>query len=189
MKRKYLISDESSWVKNQNKDELGNPIRVIWNGAKEEDHRSSGANGYSNPAAPAPAPPTGPTKQLAVLSSFVPGALTLDWLFLEADYEQGVGCREDFLRPFDTVPWDLSGNGAQDGSTFPGGTRELDLTIDGEKCQYQNDGDDAGALWCGKKVIGCKNDSADKDPNDSTADKGNYQCGDYTRQPVFVCPY
>jgi hypothetical protein len=139
---------------------------------------------------PEPEPqPTGPTKQLAVLSSYVPGALTLDWLFLEADYEQGVECREDFLRPFDTVPWDLSGNGAQDGSTFPVGTRDLDLTIDGEKCQYLNDGDDAGALWCGEKVIGCMNDPADKDPNDSTADKGTYQCGDYTRQPVFVCPY
>jgi hypothetical protein len=33
------------------------------------------------------------------------------------------------------------------------------------------------------------NDPADKDPNDSAADKGNYMCGDYTRQPVFVCPY
>jgi len=133
--------------------------------------------------------PTGPTKQLAVLSSFVVGAPTLDWLFLETDFEQGVGCREDFLRPFDTEPWDFSGNGAQAGSTFPGGTRELDLTIDGQKCEYRNDGDDPGALWCGERVIGCKNDPADKDPEDASSDKGNYQCGDYTRQPVFVCPY
>lgn len=139
---------------------------------------------------PEPEPqPTGPTKQLAVLSSFVVGAPTLDWIFLEADFEQGVGCREDFLRPFDTQPWDFSGNGAQDGSTFPGGTRDLDLTIDGQKCQYKNDGDDPGALWCGERVIGCKNDPADKDPEDASSDKGNYQCGDYTRQPVFVCPY
>ena len=139
---------------------------------------------------PEPEPePTGPTKQLAVLSSFVVGAPTLDWLFLETDFEQGVGCREDFLRPFDTEPWDFSGNGAQAGSTFPGGTRELDLTIDGQKCEYRNDGDDPGALWCGERVIGCKNDPADKDPEDASSDKGNYQCGDYTRQPVFVCPY
>jgi hypothetical protein len=139
---------------------------------------------------PQPEPePTGPTKQLAVVSTFVIGAPTLDWLFLEADYQQGVECRTDYLRPFDTEPWDFSGNGAQDGSTFPGGTRELDLTIDGQKCEYRNDGDDAGALWCGERVIGCMNDPADKDPNDSTADKGNYMCGDYTRQPVFVCPY
>jgi hypothetical protein len=96
---------------------------------------------------PEPEPePTGPTKQLAVLSSFVLGAPTLDWLFLEADFEQGVGCREDLLRPFDTEPWDFSANGAQTGSTFPGGIRELDLTIDGQKCQYQNDGDDPGAV-------------------------------------------
>jgi hypothetical protein len=139
---------------------------------------------------PKPEPePTGPTKQLAVLSSFVVGAPTLDWLFLEADFEQGVGCREDLLRPFDTEPWNFSGNGAQAGSTFPGGTRDLGLTIDGQKCQYKNDGDDPGALWCGERVIGCKNDPADKDPEDANSDKGNYQCGDYTRQPVFVCPY
>ncbi|KAI4948372.1 hypothetical protein J4E91_005794 [Alternaria rosae] len=139
---------------------------------------------------PEPEPePTGPTKQLAVLSSFVVGAPTLDWLFLEADYQQGVECREDFLRPFDTEPWDFSGNGAQAGSTFPGGTRELDLEIDGQKCQYQNDGDDPGALWCGERVIGCINDPADKDPEDANSDKGNYMCGDYTRQPVFVCPW
>jgi hypothetical protein len=133
--------------------------------------------------------PTGPTKQLAVLSSYIPGALTLDWLFLTADYQKGVECRDDLLRPFDTVPWDFSGTGAQDGSTFPSGTRDLDLEIDGQKCKYMNDGDDPGALWCGERVIGCKNDPADKDPDDANSDKGNYQCGDYTRQPVFVCPY
>lgn len=146
--------------------------------------------GVCGSAEPDPAPePTGPTKQLAVVASFVVGAPTLDWLFLEADLGQGVGCREDFLRPFDTVPWDLSGNGAEDGSTFPGGTRDLDLTIDGQKCQYKNDGDDPGALWCGERGISCMDDPADKDPNDSNSDKGNYQCGEYTRQPVFVCPY
>ena len=127
--------------------------------------------------------PTGPTKQLAVLGSYVRGAPTMDWLFLEADFEKGVGCREDFLRPFETVPWDESG------TTYPGGTKELDLEIDGEVCEYRNDGDDPGALWCGERVIGCVNDPADKDPEDATSDKGNYQCGDYTRQPVFVCPY
>ncbi|KAF2112801.1 hypothetical protein BDV96DRAFT_649034 [Lophiotrema nucula] len=139
---------------------------------------------------PTPEPtPTGPTKQLAVVAAFVPGAPTMDWLFLTADYEKGVECREDFLRPVDTVPWDTSGTTAEDGSTFPGGTRDLDLEIDGQKCQYKNDGDDPGALWCGERIIGCKDDPADKDPNDSSSDKGNYQCGDYTRQPVFVCPY
>lgn len=127
--------------------------------------------------------PTGPTKQLAVLGAYVPGAPTMDWLFLEADYEQGVECREDFLRPFETVPWDESG------TTYPGGTKELDLEIDGEVCEYRNDGDDPGALWCGERVIGCLNDPADKDPNDVNAEKGEYQCGDYTRQPVFVCPW
>ncbi|KAI4635690.1 uncharacterized protein J4E87_000645 [Alternaria ethzedia] len=127
--------------------------------------------------------PTGPTKQLAVLGAYVPGAPTMDWLFLEADFEKGVECREDFLRPFETVPWDESG------TTYPGGTKELDLEIDGEVCEYRNDGDDPGALWCGERVIGCVNDPADKDPNDVNAEKGEYQCGDYTRQPVFVCPW
>lgn len=133
--------------------------------------------------------PTGPTKQLAVVSAFVPFEPTLDWLFLTSDYQKGVECREDFLRPVDTVPWETSGTTAENGSTFPGGTRELDHVIDGQKCQYQNDGDDAGALWCGERVISCMDDPADKDPNNSSSDKGNYQCGDYTRQPVFVCPY
>jgi hypothetical protein len=45
---KYLISDKSSWIQNGAKDPDGYDLRVVWNGAKEEDHKSSGANGYSD---------------------------------------------------------------------------------------------------------------------------------------------
>jgi hypothetical protein len=53
---KYLISDKSSWIQSGAKDPDGYGLRVVWNGAKEEDHKSSGANGYSDLAAPEPAP-------------------------------------------------------------------------------------------------------------------------------------
>ncbi len=113
----------------------------------------------------------------------------MDWLFLTAALSKGVDCRTDYLRPVATVPWDRSGKTAEDGSTFPGGTWDLDLITDGQKCQYKDDGHDPGVLVCGDRVISCFDDPADKDPNNSNSDKGNYKCGAYTRQPLFTCPY
>jgi hypothetical protein len=45
---KYLINDKSSWIQSGAKDPDGYDLRVVWNGAKEEDHKSLGANGYSD---------------------------------------------------------------------------------------------------------------------------------------------
>lgn len=42
--QQYLVSQESSRVRNKDPSDTGRDIRVIWNGAEREDHRNVGAN-------------------------------------------------------------------------------------------------------------------------------------------------
>lgn len=119
-------------------------------------------------------PTSVPTKALNILGQYVPGAPTFDWLFLETDYGNGVGCRTDFLLPPKTVPWASGG-----AVTYPGGT--WPLTLDGSDCEYKNSGDNTGKLFCDEIEIGCIDDPAEKN---------EYNCdGGYRRQPVFTCAY
>lgn len=142
---------------------------------------------YVNPdlweiyGAPPPPPPPEPTKGLAVLAEYEPGSETFTWLFFGTEYGQPVECRTDTATAPAEAPWSTSGE------TFPEGLWDLDLN--GEKCQYTSD-NKPGTLVCGDKMIPCIDDPADTDPGNPDADKGEYDCGDKKRQPVFICgPY
>lgn len=136
-------------------------------------------------------PPKGPTKALGIVADFMTQLKSLegmaafnklDWQFFATEYGKTVDCRTDPVyheeRDIDrtkTATW------------FPGGAFKLKLF--GEDCQYKNSGDNPGRLFCGSREIECKDDPADKNPLDLKTKKGNYECGDKTRQPVFTCPY
>ncbi|KAF2189327.1 hypothetical protein K469DRAFT_748010 [Zopfia rhizophila CBS 207.26] len=106
----------------------------------------------------------------------------IDWQFFATDYGKTVDCRTDPAyheeRDIDRI---------KEGPWYPGG--EFNLKLFGEDCQYKNSGNNPGRLFCGSKEIECKDDPADKNPSDPNAEKGNYKCGDKTRQPVFTCAY
>lgn len=141
----------------------------------KKDREDAGAND----ATPPPPPPQSTTpalqhKRLAILSAYIEDALTEDWLFLTADLDQGVGCREDWVSPVQT----RSILGGTAGPTYPGGTFDVDLGIDGPKCQYKNDGHTAGRVWCGDRQIAC-----------NSVEEDSYQCSQFLRTPRFTCPY
>jgi hypothetical protein len=213
--QKYLISDESSWVKNQNKDELGNPIRVIWNGAKEEDHRSSGANGYSNPAAPAPTPPPAApkTKALSIIlqksstiKSTKPAKVDIFWSWRYFATDQGVAklCDlgapshdeplEDDPRPKDNSSPSLTG----DNKPPPYLTGDVKIkNLHGRDCRYKNDGTgNPGMLWCkeeeGLEVgISCQADNMKDTAKDLKPCQESVKPGEaeISQQAVVICEW
>jgi hypothetical protein len=65
------------------------------------------------------------------------------------------------------------------------------MELFGEGCEYKNDGATAGRLFCPSKPggIDCLHDPADKNPDDLSAEKGIYNCGDWDREPVFICSW
>jgi hypothetical protein len=64
--RDYLLSDDSSWTRSKpSSNHPKDQIRMIWNGAKEEDHKSAGTNSLNNPA-PSPTPLTSSKKTKAL---------------------------------------------------------------------------------------------------------------------------
>lgn len=158
----FIRSDSSSWTDS-------GLTRTVWNGATRADHQSTGANGQS-------IPPSGPTKALSILGEYTPGASTFDWLFFSTDYGTAPACRTDTATDPKTVEF------SDTGVTYPGGTWQVDLA--GEQCEYKNSGDNPGALFCNGKEIACFDEETDSQP-----DKGEYECGDKKRQPVFTCPY
>lgn len=153
--RKYIQSDQSSWVRDKT-----NGIRLIWNGATKEDHNIAGDGDDSDPETPSSPPPPSPppekpkTKALSIiLQNEINVGNVNKWLFFITDRGVSPLCKaeKDALKAFD----------AKDGSTlvdeapWPGG--EYKLKIDGlGDCEYKNSGSDPGALWCSGKAISCR---------------------------------
>jgi hypothetical protein len=178
---KYLISDKSSWIQSGAKDPDGYDLRVVWNGAKEEDHKSSGANGYSDSQAPTK------TKTLQVLlQNFIdPIGNVNAWVFYTADIGVSALCRneKDAVGNFPAE----DGAGLVDNPPWPGGSYKM--KVEGMDCEYKNNGNDAGALWCnGRDAISCKEEEAK-----GKGEKGSKVCetGDTSRtqHPVVVCDW
>jgi hypothetical protein len=151
--RDYLVSKDSSWERQK-----GSGINIIWNGAKEEDHKNAGANGLSNPSSPPSPPPQAPkTKALSIiLQNYIDESSNdMTWLFFATDYGASVLCHSDkkaLLKTKAARATDI------DNPPWPGGTYQLKL--DGMNCEYKNDGTNAGALWCKERngPITCKAD-------------------------------
>ncbi|KAF2106706.1 SGNH hydrolase-type esterase domain-containing protein [Lophiotrema nucula] len=131
------------------------------------------------------------TKTLAIAADFMTAPKSLDdmkdynqlhWMYVQADYGKGAQCRTDTVydewREIDRT---------KAVTYYPSGIKKMKLF--GKDCEYRNNGKTAGRLFCGDQQIECLNDPADKDPSDVDAEKGNYKCGDTTRQPVFICSW
>ncbi|KAF1954181.1 hypothetical protein CC80DRAFT_550639 [Byssothecium circinans] len=141
---------------------------------------------------PGPTEPVKQNKLLGILADWKKDPRSLkdfskvNWLFFATDIGTEVGCRQDWLTSReDTV--DILYDA--DHTFYPGGTFELQMPGFNEKCEYKNDGGTTGRLFCPGQEISCVDDPHDKNPSDLNADKGNYECGDKIRQPVFICEY
>jgi hypothetical protein len=210
---KYLISDKSSWIQSGAKDPDGYDLRVVWNGAKEEDHKSSGANGYSDSAdpEPAPAPAPAPAKpQGKALTVILQKAyeVTYDidhnptmglhprpkiekdiwsWRYFATD--QGVAKLCDLKAPSVDVSLEKDPRDSNK-PPFPTGTVEI-KRLHGQDCTYKNaDCGNPGTLWCGDVGIACKGEDMksaaemkDCGKTDNAVDTTVYQ------QPVVVCEW
>tara|TARA_R110002003_G_scaffold391_6_gene19468 strand:+ start:453 stop:1055 length:603 start_codon:yes stop_codon:yes gene_type:complete len=155
--KRYLLSDASSWAR-QDETDTGHPIRMIWNGAKKEDHESAGASGSNKPPA-SPQPPPAPTKALSIIyQEVVTEAMnSYQWLFFQTDVGKSVLCKDekDAVKAFETK------TGFNDDGTSPWPVGTFAVKLFGTDCEYKNDGkDNAGMLLCGKdsKGIPCHAD-------------------------------
>jgi hypothetical protein len=194
--RDYLVSDRSSWERQPG-------IRMIWNGAGENEHRSASGNSISTPSA-APEPtvkPTPsasslpkPTKALSVIlqrqnvGQFTFGTFDRNyenkWLFFETDVGVAPGCRlekESLANP-------EAGIGAQMIYDAPWPSITQSLKIDGMECEYKNDGQNPGALWCQgrKEAITCYEEKA-KASGEEPAFCSNDGSSERRRKPIAYC--
>jgi hypothetical protein len=185
--RKYIQSDQSSWVRDKPSD-----IRLIWNGATKEDHDSAGDGDDSDSKSrlSPPSPPTSPeapkTKALSiVLQNEINVGNENKWLFFVVDRGVSPLCKKenDALAAFnakdsptlvDEAPW-------------PGGVYKLKIQGLGD-CEYKNSGNDPGALWCSGKAISCNEENMK-----SKGEKGTKTCatGDLSIQhhPIAYCEW
>lgn len=138
---------------------------------------------------------TGPAKQnklLGILADWNRDPKLLDdytklnWVFFATNIGTGIDCRKDWLTSRE-VTVDTLHNGNQ--TFFPNGTFNLQMPGFDKKCEYTNDGDSQGKFSCPGQEIECKDDPHNKNPSDPKGDKGDYDCGDKIRQPVFICEY
>jgi hypothetical protein len=134
---------------------------------------------YGASPPPPPPPPPAPTKEVRILGEYTPGSSSFSWLFFSNDVGNKVECRTDTATAPKEVPFSSTG------TTYPEGTWDLDVG-NGQHCSYTSE-NNPGKLVCGDKTIDCVNDAADTDPGNPTANKGEYDCGDKKRQPVFSC--
>ncbi|KAH7075138.1 hypothetical protein FB567DRAFT_597071 [Paraphoma chrysanthemicola] len=164
--RDYLLSDSASWMRNSDVDPgSGKQIRMIWNGAKKEDHESAGAssNSPSPPPPPASPPPSAPTKALSIIYRYViDNGADISWRFYETSVGKSVQCSESKpLQIFKT------NDGFREDKTAPWPVGTFAVKVHGEDCEYKNNGEgesketgkgNAGTLWCGGKGIACHAD-------------------------------
>jgi hypothetical protein len=209
---KYLISDKSSWIQGGAKDPDGYDLRVVWNGAKEEDHKSSGANGYSDSAAsmPSPAQPPLAKPQGKALTIILQKAHEVtfgidhnpamgphplpeiekdiwSWRYFATDL--GVAKLCDLKAPSVDVSLEKDPRDSNK-PPFPMGFVEI-KRLHGQDCTYKNaDWGNPGTLWCGDVGIACKGE--DMKNNVEMKDCGYLEDALRTtvyQQPVVVCEW
>lgn len=140
----------------------GQQIRMIWNGAKKEDHESTGASSNTPPSSPKPPPM--PTKALSIIYRYViDNGAEYSWRFHETSVGKSVQCtKNDPVKSFKT------NDGLRKDKTAPWPVGTFAIKVHGEECEYKNDGQgedektgkgNAGMLWCGGKGIACHADS------------------------------
>lgn len=147
---------------------------MIWNGAGPEDHKNAGAK------LPLVTDPSGVPKTKAlsiILQNLITEAdNTNNWLFRLTNQGQSALCRNDKNNsPVLTAP------AKGDPSTvelppWPGGS--FPLAIDGMHCEYKNNGDNAGALWCEEKngqPIACYEEEMKAKKGSKECDLGVYE--------------
>jgi hypothetical protein len=170
---KYLHSDDSSWERNKDADDSGKPIRMIWNGAAQEDHHSSGANGQEapprdEPTAPTPTPPAQKTKALSIILqkstifNLIGSSVSSRWSWRFYATDQGVSvlCEENVKLLLDRETEKGDPRDKFKHPPYPAGSFPVGKLVEGVDCDYKNDGQgNAGALWCGQRRIECQADS------------------------------
>ncbi len=172
--KNHLLTEDASWIRKD-----GSDVRIIWNGATENDHQSSSTD--SSPQA---------TKALSIImqNHFLQDNKGVEisdnsWLFFETDKGQSALCQQEtdaLLR----TPMDKNAN--VNNPPWPGGT--YNLRINDMDCQYKNNGANPGALWCnGNNVpVTCYEDSM-------KAQQTSQNCGGdpstYTQHSVVYCDF
>jgi hypothetical protein len=203
--RDYLVSDQSSWERKPG-------IRMIWNGAGENEHKGANANGFYNPFRPplptsiptSPKPtssPTPSTPQPAQASKALSVILqrTLigergpwvtspnyenKWLFYETDRGVPPGCKPEK----DSRANQKAGDDGKMIMNAPWPSITQPLHIDGMDCQYMNNGQNPGALWCNGRngAITCYEENAKKEEQPTYCVNGS---GEMARRPTAYCEW
>lgn len=186
--RSYLLSDDSSWERSPG-------IRMIWNGAKQEDHEKAQDESTSTLTSASPLPTAAPPTHLLyiVLQGHItskpgvsPQKMQTDnqWLYFLAKPEDYNLCADASGA---SVVKAGGSRGMLDNPPWPGGTWKF-LGDAAQDCWYKNDGQNTGVIWCDGRndPIQCRED-------DRKADKGPTTCrpGDYglIRHAVVVCEW
>ncbi|KAJ4348760.1 uncharacterized protein N0V89_010138 [Didymosphaeria variabile] len=170
--------------------DLPSTVVVVDAGDRPDDFAYCPGEGYQEPEPePEPEEPSGPTKSLSIVAEYRNGDILdltkIHWKFFQVDYGKAAGCDDEPVREEIRDRVDLDGTTLN----YPGGT--FDLKLWDQDCQYKNQGDNQGKLYCGDQSHECLDDPADKNPSDINADKGIYKCADdtQTREPVFLCSW
>lgn len=142
---------------------------MIWNGAGKTQHDNAvDTNKIANKALSI-------VLQRAVVSgpsSTGPLAILNEWLLFEGPRGQPAGCRpekEAWRERIDTKERTI------DNAPWPKVSIKLSK-LDGMECEYKNDGQSPGALWCKERIkpIRCYEDKAKKDKSPLTCVQGSF---------------
>jgi hypothetical protein len=145
---------------------------------------------YADALPPIVLVPAQPTKTLSIVADLGfksmqdHNSAIVDWKFFSTDYGHAVGPRTDAaLQSRRTEDIDKQ--------IFPG--RTFDFILFDKACQYRNDGQSTGKLFCGEKTIDCTNGPAYKNlllrgyPGDGGGE--SYWTLRDIRQPMYTCAY
>ncbi|PVH92050.1 hypothetical protein DM02DRAFT_701765 [Periconia macrospinosa] len=147
---------------------------------------------WPNTPPPSPLPKPGNSLSIAMVSTVNAhsGGATVDstWNFFTTPVGKAVGsCGEtegEKLIPEegstnDKLPSDVAGK--TDNPPWPTGS--FKLKIEGQECEYKNDGSNPGRLFCPKKEISCQEDSM------KSKKEGSLRCGQGFFHAVVYCDF
>lgn len=140
-----------------------------------------------------PPPPPKQNKILNVLADWLlnpnpDDPLKVNWLFFVTGVDEAVGCRGD---PLASKEYTVNPANTENDISWPVGIFDLAIPGFSSQCQYRENIKETGTLSCpGQPDIACIFDIRGQDPNNADPIQvGNYECGDYRRDPVFICEY